>query len=156
MHVQALAQMYQRSLDWRQRCEQRYQQEREREVQDELGGCTFSPHVNRTSARMVQSGVATARRLSPAPGGGGSSGGGGQQQEEEGPQELPSTGPGSAGGQAQAPGKGTLEACHRLYRHAAEHQARAEGRLREAVRLEAESHQYRAHSPGPYRSVSPR
>jgi hypothetical protein len=49
-----LQRLYQRNVDWRQRCEVVYARQRYAEVASELQECTFRPAINKKSEQLVQ------------------------------------------------------------------------------------------------------
>ncbi len=49
-----LAAFYARAVEWRQRCEQRYEQARKEKQETEVDGCTFAPAINAASKRMCK------------------------------------------------------------------------------------------------------
>jgi hypothetical protein len=49
-----LQRLYQRNVDWRQRCEVVYARQRYAEVASELQECTFQPEINKKSQQLVQ------------------------------------------------------------------------------------------------------
>jgi hypothetical protein len=49
-----LQRLYQRNVDWRQRCEVVYARQRYAEVASELQECTFRPEINKKSEQLVQ------------------------------------------------------------------------------------------------------
>ncbi|WIA14378.1 hypothetical protein OEZ85_002907 [Tetradesmus obliquus] len=49
-----LQRLYQRNVDWRQRCEVVYARQRYAEVAGELQECTFQPEINKKSQQLVQ------------------------------------------------------------------------------------------------------
>lgn len=48
------ARLYERSVGWRKRCDQRYQMLRKELKSHELDGCTFAPKIDRTSQELVK------------------------------------------------------------------------------------------------------
>lgn len=49
-----LQQLYDRTVQWRKRCEERYSKERQEQEASALDGCTFAPTINVASAIMAQ------------------------------------------------------------------------------------------------------